>query len=469
MKKHRTLTIKLWSNFVIFAGILMVMLWLFQIIFLNTYYQSMKKNEIERIGNTLVRQYEEDDFETVALRSAFENGMILRLADGSGKTIAVTAWEEMRPMFRNNPYADRHLVTRLKESGRDRLVITEQNERMRATIVSYIAPLEEDLYLILSSPLAPMDATVQVLKNQLAIVTVLALLLATGMAYIIARRLAKPISSVTESAAKLAKGDYKVTFEEGGYAEINSLAQTLNHTTCELAKTEALRQDLIANVSHDLRTPLTIIKSYAEMIRDLSGNNPEKRGMHTNVIIEESNRLSDLVDDMLDLSRMEAGTIRMEPKPFDFSAEVRSTLRRFSLMQEKEGYRFLLSCPEKIMAVGDEKRIDQVLYNLISNAVNYTGEDKTVSILVTEGNGLVRFSVRDTGKGIPPEKMPVVWDRYYRVSESHHRTTHGTGIGLSIVKNILDAHKAEYGINSKVGEGSEFWFLLPLAEEEKND
>ena len=200
------------------------------------------------------------------------------------------------------------------------------------------------------------------------------------------------------------------------------------------------------------------------MIHDISGNNPEKRDEHANVIMDESDRLSELVNDILDLSKMESGVLRINPAPFNVSDTIAKAVNSFGVLSEKNGYTFNVNCSENYTVIGDEARISQVIYNLISNAINYTGDDKSVTVSVLLLVDMLRISVTDTGKGIADEEKALVWDRYYKSSSSHHRMQVGTGIGLSIVKNILLLHKANFGIISEPGNGSTFWFELPVAK-----
>ena len=284
--------------------------------------------------------------------------------------------------------------------------------------------------------------------------------MAVGLSFIIASKVSKPITQITDAASALAKGDYDVTFEGGDYTEINQLAETLNYATNELSKTEELRRDFIANVSHDLKTPLTLIKSYAEMIRDISGNIPEKRNSHVKVIIDESDRLTELVNDILNLSKLQSGIDQIECNTFDLGKTTESILKKFKILTERYGYTFNFNCDDNTLVIGDEKKIEQTIYNLVSNSVYYTGEDKFVTINIKNLGEYVQFEVEDTGKGIPKEEINLVWDRYYKSGKTHKRAAMGTGLGLSIVKGILMAHNVNFGIDSTVGEGSKFWFQL---------
>ena len=206
-----------------------------------------------------------------------------------------------------------------------------------------------------------------------------------------------------------------------------------------------------------------MIKAYASMIVEISGDNPEKREKHAKVIIDEADRLASLVNDVLDLSKLQAGITELKMERVDISGLLGEIMERFAYLKETKNYCFITEVESELYTMADKVKIEQVLYNLIGNAVNYTGEDNTVYVrLKKEGNGF-RFDVRDTGKGIKPEEIKGIWDRYYRSSEVHKRPVQGTGLGLSIVKNILDKHGLQYGVESQLGKGSTFFVYFELA------
>jgi signal transduction histidine kinase len=321
-----------------------------------------------------------------------------------------------------------------------------------------------DSYLLfVFSPLFPVGSTINILKIMLIYVTIIAILLALLLSLYLSTRISRPIKAITASAAKMGTGDYSVKFQHSSYSEINELSDTLTQAQTELERTDMYQKDLIANVSHDLRTPLTMIKSYAEMIRDLSGNNPEKRNKHLGVIIDETDRLNDLVNDMLNLSKMQSHKIVLERKPFDISEAAASIMASYNILQDNEGYDIqFTNMTEPCIVDGDENKLKQVMINLVNNAVKYCGEDKVILVSLMRYGRKVRFSVTDHGQGIAPEELPHVWERYYKSSTHHVRATEGSGLGLSIVKEILCLHKAEFDVESTVGRGSTFWFELPL-------
>lgn len=257
----------------------------------------------------------------------------------------------------------------------------------------------------------------------------------------------------------MAEGNYDITFKtEEDIDEINQLVQTLNHAKDELSKTEELRRDLLANVGHDLKTPLTMIKAYAEMVRDLTYNKKQKRIQNCNVIIEEADRMTGLVNDIVDLSQLQSRVLEMHMERFNITELVYTILKRYDILKEKEDLKFVFDEKNDYYVYADKKKLEQVIYNLLNNAINYTGEDNTVTIRLIPKEDVIRVEISDTGKGIKEEDLPHIWDRYYKNSKKHKRNAVGTGIGLSIVKNILINHHFEYGVISKKGEGSTFYF-----------
>lgn len=457
----------MWRYFAMFSCTIIVILWLLQIIFFNAYYETMKINESESLGNEISQAYNSKNVSDIPPQGVFRHGMIIRSVspDGNYHGFGVDRREPKQREKRERQNLSLY-IEKLNNSGKNHIVeIKTEEGRGFGKNVLYLSKIFDSdgnisSYLCIQTPLTPTDATVNVLKSQLLIVSVLIILISFILSYYLSKRMAEPIVKIKDSSLELSKGNYSVFFEGGDYREINELSSVLNYTARELSKNEELRRDLIANVSHDLKTPLTIIKSYAEMIIDISGDNKQKREEHLGVIVKESDRLTELVNDILDLSKIEAGTETFEMDKFDIASTVKRVYEKFKVFSEYKNYDFSLECPENLDAYGNELRINQVIYNLIGNAVNYTGDDNHVGIKLFEKENKIRFEVSDTGRGISEEDKKRVWDRYYKSSKTNKREATGSGIGLAIVKNILLYHNADFGVESEINKGSTFWFEL---------
>ena len=297
--------------------------------------------------------------------------------------------------------------------------------------------------------------------------TVGAILLATALVgFTMARSISEPIIETNEAAKQLSGSRYTRPPHSGGYREIAELNDTLIRAAEDLGKVEDLQRELIANISHDLRTPLTMIVGYAEAMRDIP---EEVTPENMQIIIDETNRLNSMVNEVLDFSRLRTGNMELDIQPFNLTAQIREICGRVSKMTAVEGYTVLFDPAEERMAEGDSGRISQVVYNLLGNALTYTGEDKTVHVSQQDIGSRIRVEISDSGEGIPADELPYIFDRYYRSRENHRRAVIGSGLGLNICRSILEKHGAQYGVRSEEGQGTTFWFELPKATEKNTD
>ena len=315
-------------------------------------------------------------------------------------------------------------------------------------------------YLVLNTPLELLESYINFILEQYLFVSIIIIGVAFFVAFILASRITMPIVKMRKEANKLADGDYDVHFKENdSYTEINDLANTLDDATKKLSKVDELRKDLVANVSHDIKTPLTVIKSYAEMIKDISGEDQIKRNEHLDVILQETDYLTRLINDMQEYSKMQAGYIELNKSNFDLKDIVNNVCKLLnSLIQEKKIK--LKKNLNSVIIYADELKISQVVYNFVSNAIKHSNDSGTITINIKDDENFVRLEVIDNGDGISSEALPYVWDRYYKIDKKFKRNEDSTGLGLAIAKAILEGHNANYGVESKLKEGSMFYFEL---------
>lgn len=321
-----------------------------------------------------------------------------------------------------------------------------------------------EVYLYITKSINLVEAVSEQMNLRIWLLAVFMFLLSFAVSSAVSGWLTRPLAEMTKKARQLASGDFDVDFHGTDYGlEMVELADTLNHARDELSKTDRMQKELIANVSHDFKTPLTMIKAYASMIQEISGDNPEKRNRHAQVIVDEADRLASLVTDVLDLSKLSSGIDTLKWTRIDMSAYLTEILGRFDYLKETQGYKLAAEIEEELYTRADELKIGQALYNLIGNAVNYTGEDKTVFVRLKKCSDTeFYFAVTDTGNGIKKEELAEIWERYYRSSETHKRPVKGTGLGLSIVKKVLEKHGFKFGVTSEEGKGSTFYVYFPI-------
>lgn len=318
-------------------------------------------------------------------------------------------------------------------------------------------------YLVVNYSLSIFEGSMKLLLIYFILVGAAALLLTSLISYSISQKLSGGLRNLSSTAVKFAKGDFNVNFTNAEYQELADLSDTLNSVRDEVKKSTDFQREILANVTHDFKTPLTMIKAYASMIREISGDNPEKRDKHLQVIIDEADRLTGLVNDVLNVSKVSSRLDELNLKVFNLTEFLYGIINKFEYLQETQGFKFMVDIDANLYTRADEEKIGQVIYNLLGNAINYTGEDKTVFISLKQelSEDRIRFSVRDTGRGISKEDLPEIWNRYYRVKENHSRPVKGTGLGLNIVKIILQTHSFDFGADSELGKGSTFWVDFP--------
>jgi len=472
---------KLFLFLTVFVFFIIALLWIFQVVFLDDFYKSIKTSDIKSYAQKLKGNINSDILGDLVAKTAIDGDVSVIIAKENGEIRASAEGKAGSLIFRMPQSQFYHYLQLAKENGGEYMelfegfgslplndsriggkLITRAAEQAPQTIIYVVTAEASDksIYVILlNTNITPIDSTVQTIRWQLSFITVILLLLALLLALLISRQISGPIMSINKTSKELAKGNYDVAFGESGYKEISELAQSLNYAATELSKVDRLKTELIANISHDLRTPLTLITGYSEAMRDLPNENNEE---NIQIIIDEAKRLSSLVTDMLDISKLQSGAAALNITQFNLTKNVHEIVSRFSKLTGMDGYSIDFKSDCEVIVSADEIKLSQVIYNLVNNAITHTGIDKTVTIIQRVFSGTVRIEITDTGEGIEADKLSQIWERYYKLDKEHKRSVTGTGLGLSIVKTIFDLHNLHYGVTSKLSNGSTFWFVVKI-------
>jgi signal transduction histidine kinase len=290
-----------------------------------------------------------------------------------------------------------------------------------------------------------------------------AVAIALLITFFLSRRILAPVKALSSAAQRLGRGDFSQRVKVKDKSELGELAQSFNTMASDLERVEELRQNMVADVAHELRTPLSNLQGYLEALGD-GVIKPDARTIRS--LGEEAALLSRLVDDLQELSLAEAGKLKLDCRVEDIAALINQTVTAVRGQAAAKGISVATELPDKLPVVNiDSHRIIQVLRNLLENAVTHTAKDGAITVAAKQRGGWVEVSVTDNGEGIPAKDLPNIFERLYRVDKSRARATGGSGLGLTIAKRLVEAHGGKIKVRSRLGKGSRFSFTIPIFEE----
>lgn len=431
-------------------------MWLFQGITFDLLYRNYQINKL----NDIVNEFETSNKDTYILAEelAYNNEVCIKVIDKNFVSFNFNTMQTGCLLNNNSKMVNKKIEQFVR--GEDKSEYYNIiNPKTKTKGILYAVKVNQKNVLIYSN-LENISNFVNIFRGQIIYFVLVIIVCSVIISYFLANKITKPIREITKKAKKLGEGKYDTKFPKNGVLEIEELSKTLEDVQKELSKNDELKRDLLANVSHDLKTPLTMIKAYAEMIRDISYKDKKKMNEHLNIIMDESDRLTLLVNDILELSKVQSDNCMYNYEEYDLIKEIKKIIKKYSVMKETEQFHFVLEMPKKAIVKADKNKINQVIYNLLNNAINYTGKDKVVKLRVTLQNDGYMVEIIDTGKGIKKEELSYIWDKYYKNEKNHQRNVVSTGLGLSIVREILNKHNFEYGVSSKINKGSIFYFKI---------
>ena len=479
--RDMTIRGKIQSYILAFLMILMATLWVIQVVFFNTIYKLVKRQEATEVAQLvaqvingqqrierLVEEVAEKEVCIVVFNSEMQQ---IQSLDGPRDCIIhKMSYQEKVDIINglkntNNrflEYTQEDVTYRLvtHAGSRDFRLFNDEDDVETFVYVNKIVSDDGEEYSILVNAQAiPFNSVISTSRMVLAIVTMFAFVFAFLLLIFISRIISDPIEQINKKAKILAQGKYDVDFDAKGYKEINELSETMAFTAKELSNLEKLRREFVANVSHDLRTPLTMISGYAEVMRDIPGENTAENAQ---VIINETKRLSDMVSDVLSISKIQSGTIKPNLESYNLTENIRNITKNLSDMLKGMDFKVEFNSDRDVFITADKTMIDRSFYNLLANAVNYSGDRKEIIVNQIVKRNFVRIEVIDFGRGISEHTLPYIWERYYKDDKNSMYGIKSSGLGLSIVKTFIEAHNGTCGVKSRVGEGSTFWFEIGI-------
>lgn len=476
MKKLTSLKWEIGKYLIVFCILTASIVFLFQIVLLQPMYEANKIKSIQEVGSFVEKFIEDERLDEfvdymqsqsdtciMVYQSSSSGGMQASIGNRGCMISSITNSERAKFVTKAIGSKNHSYLARVTNNSSDFGVDGDQSNNFDTIVYTKIVNAADYSSIIMvSGNISPLNATTETLASQMRYIALFMIVAVAILTLLMYRHIAKPIIGITSNAKQLPQGKYTVDPKTNRYKEAADLNNTLVQAANDIQKADKAKRDLISNVSHDLRTPLTMIGGYGEMMIDLP---EEKTDENIQVIVDETKRLNALVNDLLDMSRLQDGRIVLHKEVFDISALLKTQLQKYDVYRMQEGYTIESELLDTIYVNADKKRIEQVINNFLNNAVNYGGEAKHIIVREIKNQNVVRIEVQDFGEGIDPKDLDNIWDRYYKVDKEHVRVANGSGIGLNIVKQLLELHGVPYGVNSSKGKGSTFYFEMPIEKE----
>lgn len=476
MKKLTSLKWEIGKYLIIFCILTASIVFLFQIVLLQPMYEANKIKSIETVGSFVEKFIEDERLDEfvdymqsqsdtciMVYQSSSSGGMQGSIGNRGCMISSITNSERAKFVTKAIGSKNHSYLARVTNNSSDFGVDGDQGDNFDTIVYTKIVNAADYSSIIMvSGNITPLNATTETLASQMRYIALFMIVAVAILTLLMYRHIAKPIIGITSNAKQLPQGKYTIDPKTNRYKETADLNNTLVQAANDIQKADKAKRDLISNVSHDLRTPLTMIGGYGEMMIDLP---EEKTDENIQVIVDETKRLNALVNDLLDMSRLQDGRIVLHKEVFDISALLKTQLQKYDVYRMQEGYTIESELLDTIYVNADKIRIEQVINNFLNNAVNYGGEAKHIIVREIKKENVVRIEVQDFGEGIDPEDLDNIWDRYYKVDKEHVRVANGSGIGLNIVKQLLELHGVPYGVKSSKGKGSTFYFEMPIEKE----
>lgn len=329
--------------------------------------------------------------------------------------------------------------------------------------ISTISPIQKQQttigYVFMFQNTDSIHALMERLNRHFLIVGIISGVVTIAVIIILSRKLAFPLVQMKEATLKMSKGDFTVALSTNGKDELSDLSNAIQLLSDDLHHLREERKEFLSSIAHELRTPLTFIKGYTDILykRDLTERDRQK---YLGIIIEETDQLSRLIKDLFDLAKMDENSFVIDKESLHLDKFLANIETKLSPAFQEKQIHFFVQCEEGLTLMADSARLEQIIINLLNNALTYCSSGDSTSIIVKRHSHFLQISIKDTGKGIPKKDLPYIFERFYRVEKSRTRALGGSGLGLAIVKELVHAHGGEVTVSSEENKGTTFELLF---------
>ena len=479
----------------VFLGLIVMLVSVVTIInssFLEGFYISNKMDQMIDMYEFIDEAVRNNTFQEESVRDSLqeksERGNIsITVVSDSGEVIFYTEQEQKGPMFSQlfgymigkNPGDELESTEYYKIYKTDSFGGAGENLEMFGTI-------SDGFIFLMQSPIESIRDSVKLANQFLFYIGMISIMLGTVFVWFFSNRITKPIQELTALSQRMANLDFKAKYQGGGNNEIEVLGQNFNTMSNQLERTitelkkanqqlqrdieqkeksENMRSEFLGNVSHELKTPIALIQGYAEGLRDGISDDPESREFYCEVIVDEANKMNKMVANLLVLNQLEFGSQEIEVERFDIVKLISGVIASCEIMIQQAEIEIDFIADEEAYVWADESKTEQVIRNYLTNAIHHAAGEKRVEIRVIQKEETVRIEVFNSGNPIPEEDLEKIWQRFYKVDKAHTREYGGNGIGLSIVKAIMESFHQDYGVQN-YKNGVKFWFELDAKNNE---
>ncbi len=473
----------------VFIGLMagtILLCWFINSTFLQKYYVHNKERVLLEVYRELQEAVlgdgmESETFQLQLQQSCSRYNLSLLVMDANSRPVMTFRGDEFirqqlwQHIFMNTD----ETATVMKQT--DQYVIQRVgDERSRMEYIEIWGILGNGNFFLIRSALEGIQDSVQIANRFLAYVGVLGAIASGVIIWLVARRIADPILQLAEISERMTHLDFDARYqgEDGNEISllgenINKLSDTLETTISELKtannelkkdiekknRVDEMRREFLSNVSHELKTPIALIQGYAEGLQEGISDDPESRSFYCSVIVDEASKMNNMVKKLLTLNQLEFGNDPVSMERFDITAMVDNYLQSARILADQNGIDVRMDRKEPVYVWGDEFKTEEVLMNYFSNAVNHCEGEKVIEVKIETRNGHARVSVFNTGAPIPEDSLPHLWEKFYKVDKARTREYGGSGVGLSIVKAIMESMNQQYGVIN-YENGVAFWFEL---------